>query len=270
MASIAQFFARFDPHYQLKLQQIQHSAEAEQYRAWASMERERYKAGSKWQQTQFMSEQENQRMYYKTGEEWKQTQYKAGEEWRKTQYKAGEEWRLTQYKTEQENQRLQKTLDREDQREAIRGQNAIAVEEMRGRNDLNLANNEHGNRLLQMQADLEHRMTMAGFESGILATQKIMDEDNKRRENLLATIGARSQLRGEVTKMLAGAIIQEKLAQKQHARDMEKMTHESDLKKSEQYFLTVCAYLGQLLDASKEQEAKAEIDRLFEEWGANA
>jgi len=80
----------------------------------------------------------------------------------------------------------------------------------------------------------------------------------------------RSQLRGEVFKMLAGAIIQEKLAQKQHARDMEKMTHESDLKKSEQYFSSVCSYLSQLLDSSKEQEAKAEIDRLIEEWGANA
>jgi hypothetical protein len=45
------------------------------------------------------------------------------------------------------------------------------------------------------------------------------------------------------------------------------MTHESDLKKSEQYFSSVCSYLSQLLDSSKEQEAKAEIDRLFEEWG---
>jgi len=215
MTNFAQLMTRFDPHYQLKLQQIQQSAYAEQYRAGASMERERYKAGEKWQQMQFMA-------------------------------------------------------GREDQREAMRGQNAFAVEEARGRNDLNLANNEHDNRLAQMQADLEHRMSIAGFESGILATQKIMDEDNNRRASMLAGMAERSQLRGEVFKMLAGAIIQEKLAQKQHARDMEKMTHESDLKKSEQYFSSVCSYLSQLLDSSKEQEAKAEIDRLIEEWGANA
>jgi hypothetical protein len=49
-----------------------------------------------------------------------------------------------------------------------------------------------------------------------------MDEDNKRRASMLAGMAERSQLRGEVFKMLAGAIIQEKLAQKQHARDMEK------------------------------------------------
>jgi hypothetical protein len=128
MANIAQFMARLDPHYQLKLQQIQQSVYAEECRAWAGMERE--------------------------------------------QYKAGEEWRRTQYKAEQENQRTQNILAREDQREIMRGQNALAVEDARGRNNLNLANTEHGNRLAQMQADLENRMRFSGFELGLSATEK--------------------------------------------------------------------------------------------------
>ena len=235
MTNFVQLMARFDPHYQLKLQQIQQSAYNEQYRAYANMERERFKAN---------------------------------EEWQRMQYKASEDWRQTQYKAEQENQRMQTMLAREDQREEIRGKNALAVEEARGQNALNLATHEHQSKLAQMQADLEHRLTIAGFESGILATQKIMDEDNNRRASLLKQIEERSQLRGEVTKMLMGAIIQEKLAQKQHKRDLEKMSHESDLKQAEMYFSSLCGYLWKLLDASKEQEAKAEIDRLHEVWRA--
>ena len=224
MTNLAQLMARFDPHYQLKLQQIQQSAYNEQYRAYANMERERFKAN--------------------------------------------EEWQRMQYKAEQDSQRMQTMLAREDQREEMRGKNALAVEEARGRNALNLATHEHQNKLAQMQADLENRLTVSGFESLILSTQKIMDEDNNRRASLLKQLEERSQLRGEVTKMLMGAIIQEKLAQKQHKRDLEKMSHESDLKQAEMYFSGVCGYLWQLLEASKEQEAKAEIDRLHEVWRA--
>lgn len=237
MANLAELMLRFDPHYQLKLQQIQQSAYNEQYRASANMERERFKAS---------------------------------EEWQRVQYKAGEEWRQAQYKAEQENQRMQTMFAREDQREEMRGKNALAVEEARGRNALNLAGYEHQNKLAQMQADLENRLTASGFESGILAMQKLIDEDNHRRASLLKQIEERSQLRSKVTKMLAGAIIQEKLAQKQHQRDLEKMSHESNLKQAEMYFSGVCGYLWKLLDASKEQEAKDEIDRLHEAWRAGA
>ena len=37
---------------------------------------------------------------------------------------------------------------------------------------------------------------------------------------------ARANLRGDIFKTLSGAIIQEKLAQKQHARDMERLEKE--------------------------------------------
>jgi hypothetical protein len=247
MVNLAEYIASFDPSYQLKLQQIQQSAYNEMYRAGANMERERFKASEEWQRMQYKSNQESQQM----------------------QYKAGEEWRQLQFKNDQENQRTQNILDREDQRETIRGQNALAVEKNKGQNAVNLSNYEHRNKLLQMQADLESRMIMAGFESGILATQKMIDEDNKRRASMLEGMETRGKLRGEVFKMLAGAVIQEKLAQKQHARDVEKLNLESKLRQDEQYFQKVCLHLAGLLEAGKKSEADRELERILGGWQAN-
>ena len=81
---------------------------------------------------------------------------------------------------------------------------------------------------------------------------------------------ARANLRGDIFKTLSGAIIQEKLSQKQHARDMERLEKESALRRAEQradeYANGLALYLKSLIDAGNMQAAKDEVDRLVKEW----
>jgi hypothetical protein len=231
----AQLMARLDPDYQMRLQKVQQASELAYFKANTDMQRERYRA-----------EREDQRESIRS-----QTALSV-------ENKRGDN-ALTLADKEHQNKfsQMQYLSEREDQRETMRGETALA-----------LSDKDHQNQLTRMQTDLQNRLTLAGFDSGVLATHKMMDEDNNRRASMLAQMENRTQLRGEVFKMLAGAIVQEKLAQKQHARDLEKMNLASNLKQGEQYFESVCLYLAKLLDASREEEAKAEIDRLFKEWGA--
>jgi hypothetical protein len=62
------------------------------------------------------------------------------------------------------------------------------------------------------------------------------------------------------------ALIQEKQAQKQHKRDLEKMQHESNLKQSEQFFQSICLRLSKLLDNSDKEKMKEEIAQLHAMW----
>lgn len=158
--------------------------------------------------------------------------------------------------------------DREDSRQdrAIGAQ--FDLERTRGENNLSLARAEHENALDRMEEDLLNHITRAGVDSGILATHKIIDEDTGRRQSLMRQMEARSQLRGEVFKMLAGAIIQEKLAQKQHVRDMEKLEKESANRRADTYIHNVSSYLTGLLDKGRKREAKQEVDRLLDEWNS--
>lgn len=95
---------------------------------------------------------------------------------------------------------------------------------------------------------------------------KLLDEDNRCRASLHLQIEERSKLRGEVFKMLADAVIQEKLAQRQHARDLELRQVDSENRKAEAYWNSVCAYLSGLMDTGKTDVATREIDRLLIEW----
>jgi hypothetical protein len=209
--NLATLSARLDPHYQLKMQQLQASVQGEQYRAQSAMEREHVKANALMERERF---------------------------------RANESW-----------QQMQNQANRDDQREQARGQTA-----------LDLSKQEHAQRLREMQADLENRARMAGIESNLLAVHKILDEDNNRRASLHRQLEDRSKLRGEVFKMLAGAVIQEKLAQRQHEREKELRTIDHDNRKAESYWNGVCAYLSTLLDQGKTDAAKGEIDQLLGSW----
>lgn len=116
---------------------------------------------------------------------------------------------------------------------------------------------------------LQQRLLASGFSTGALASRPLIDDERHQRKLLLEQMAVRSQLRSEVFKKLADAVIQEKLAQKQHARDLELLAARPKQKSAEQYFSDLCAYLSQLLDTAKPQEAEEEIDRLFEEWRVN-
>lgn len=93
-----------------------------------------------------------------------------------------------------------------------------------------------------------------------------MEENGKVRTSMLTRMENSHKVRDEIFKMQAGAVIQEKLAQKQHKRDLEKMQHESNLKQSEQYFQSICLRLSKLLDDSQEEKVKKEIAQLYAIW----
>lgn len=145
--------------------------------------------------------------------------------------------------------------DREDQRVAIKGQAAVT-----------LANKEHENQLEQVRVKLQNQMALAEFNTGLSVIPKLMEEDGKGRTSILARMENSHKVRDEVFKMQAGAVIEEKLAQKQHHRDLEKMQLTSSLKQSEQYFQSICLRLSNLLDDSKEEKVKKEIDQLAALW----
>ncbi len=235
MINTAQLMARFDPDYQMKLQKVQQASELAYFKANADMARE-----------QFRARREDQRETMRS------------ETALSIESKRGNN-ALTLADKDHQNKlsQLQYISGREDQREEMKGQTALA-----------LADKDHTNQLARMQTDLQNRVALSGFDSGILAVHKIMEEDNNRRASMLRQMESHSQLRGELTKMAFGAMLQKLEAKEAHARDMEKMSLASSLNQAEQYFQSVCLYLSQLLEASKEEEAKAELDRLLSEWGA--
>jgi hypothetical protein len=158
--------------------------------------------------------------------------------------------------------------DREDSRQdrAIGAQ--FDLERTRGENSLSLARAEHENALERMEEDLRNHIARAGVDSGILATHKLIDEDTGRRQSLMRQIEARSQLRGDVFKMLAGAVIQEKLAQRQHLREMEKLKTTSDLRRAE-YMENLTNHLENLVKQGREKEAKECVKKTIAGWEAS-
>jgi hypothetical protein len=160
------------------------------------------------------------------------------------------------------NQEHQNKLDqihyqanRDDQREAMKAQSAATQ-----------AKQTHEHQLERMQVELQNSMALAEFKTGLSVITTLMEEDGKVRTSMLARMENSHEVRDDVFKMLAGAVIQEKLAQKQHKRDMEKMQLESSLKRAEQIFQGICLRLSKLLDGSKDEQVKQEIAELHAMW----
>jgi hypothetical protein len=68
----------------------------------------------------------------------------------------------------------------------------------------------------------KNHIALAEFNTGLSVITTLMEEDGKVRTSMLARTENSDKVRDEAFKMLAGAVIQEKLAQKQHNRDLEK------------------------------------------------
>jgi hypothetical protein len=62
-------------------------------------------------------------------------------------------------------------------------------------------------------------------------------------------------------------VITEKLAQKQHARDMERLEKESELRRFETFWASFTGFIMGLYQQGKQDEARAAIDRQLEQWG---
>lgn len=152
--------------------------------------------------------------------------------------------------------------------ENMRGDNARGVELLRGENSLALINTEHKNAIARMEDDLKNQLAKAGFDSGVLAVHKTIDEDSKKRNTLIAQMEARTVLRSAVQEKLIDAVIKEKLAQKQHARDMERLEKESELRRFETFWSSFSGFVMSLYQQGKQDEARAAIDRQLEQWRA--
>lgn len=184
---------------------------------------------------------------------------------------------VEEFKAHKEDARLDKTINAQTALEKSRGESALGVarlqtetsvtlENMRGANSISLSNTEHKNALLRMEEDLRGQIARAGFDSGILAVHRTIEEDNKKRTTLIAQTEARSALRARVQEKLIDAVITEKLAQKQHARDMEKLEKESELKRFETFWSAFTGFVLGLYQQGKQDEARAAIDAQIEQW----
>jgi cell division protein FtsI/penicillin-binding protein 2 len=200
MMNLMQLQAKFDPHYQLKLQEAHGRIYAEQMRGQATLEREYIRANSAMDVARF-------------------------------------------------------NASMEDQRQQAQGQTA-----------LQLSTQEHAQKLEQMQAALDNNMALAGMESGILAMHKIMDESTKVRASTLAQFEEGTKLRGDLLKMGLEYVLKEKLAQKQHARDMEMASHQNQLQAADRYWHSVCAYLDGLLGKGLQDRANEAVNDLWASW----
>ena len=242
--NLASLQVHFDPQYQQKLRELEFRAQAEQYRASEAMERERFKANADMNREYVKNNAAMERERFKAEANQNLGAAKAQAEMAKEQFSASEAWKRTTLEA-----------DREDDRERLKARHALELE-----------HEKHMHRLDEMQMELNNRARLMGVELGIATVQKLMDEDTKRRASLNQQFEQRSNLRSEVFKMLAGAVIQEKLAQRQHQRDMEMATHQSELRRAEHYWNSVFSYLGKLVEANHLETAKAEIDHLLDEW----
>ena len=223
----------------------------------AEMERERFRAGANLNLEQVKSQADLKKEQFRAGSEMEREQFRAGTSFQLESAKSQAAMEREQFNAMELWKRTELQMQREDAREVIKGEN-----------DLMLSYENHHNHLVEMQADLDHRLKLVGAELRVSATKTLLEEDTKRRASLVQQIEQRGALRSEVFKMLAGAIIQEKLAQRQHKRDMEMEAHKSELRRIEHYWDSIVAYLGALVGGNKIEVAKSEIDRLLSDWGA--
>lgn len=170
---------------------------------------------------------------FRANEAMRREQFRAGANREQEQIRANEAMRREQYKAQEENNRLNRRFSFEER----------------------LEQQAHENRLTQLEESIKGSIFKAGFDLMADLVKKSADEDEQRRKHTQEQLTIRTNLRADVFKMLAGAVIQEKLAQKQHERD-----------KENKVWAIIEGYLLKTYQAHGEQATKREIDRIIEEW----
>jgi hypothetical protein len=165
------------------------------------------------------------------------------------------QYALEEYRAEKQMDVARFNAYESERRERDRAANNRDTERIRGEN-----------RIAEMELDLDHRLRTMSAGAALLTTQKILDEQTESRAHFMRQLEERSKLRNDVFKTLAGAVIQEKLAQRQHARDMEKIKAEGAERRSHAYLDTLASYLSRMMERGEEHRARDEIDRLAREW----
>lgn len=129
-----------------------------------------------------------------------------------------------------------------------------------------IESDKHGYRLAELDAELTQNLKKMEAEFHF---EKLTRLDTMQQEIFSSTVrqlDQRAQLRGALFQNLAGALINEKLAQKQHKRDLEKLQLQHEQHKDGRIFDQLCNYIFALLQNNQEQAAKDYIDRLVAEW----
>lgn len=144
-------------------------------------------------------------------------------------------------------------------REQYKAQEANNLQSRRFTFEQQLEQQSHENRLLQLEESIKGSIYKAGFDLMADLVRKSAEEDEQRRKHTQEQFTIRANLRADVFKMLAGAVIQEKLAQKQHERD-----------KENRVWAMIETYLLKTYETNGEQATKWEIDRLVTEWEQTA
>lgn len=150
----------------------------------------------------------------------------------------------------------------QDRREYEEGRDARRLETSRA-----IEADKHAYRLAELEKELEIHLQKADAE---FHAQKLTRLDALSQEVFSSTVRQmeqRSQLRGAVFQNLASAIINEKLAQKQHQRDLEKLRLQHEQGKDAHLFGRLCDYVFALLQNDQQKAARDYIDKLVAEWG---
>ncbi len=172
-------------------------------------------------------------------------------------YKGQQQAQLEYDKQQNARQVERERRDYEVESEAKRVETSREIEADKHRNRLELLDIESTQHIKRMTGE-RHIQKLSTFDA---MEHEVFSGASRNME-------MRSQLRGEVFKQLASAVIGEKLAQKQHARDLEKMRLEHDQKKDARVWDQLCSYIFALMENNQTAQAEAYIDKLVKDWEA--
>jgi hypothetical protein len=145
----------------------------------------------------------------------------------------------------------------------------IQKEEKRLETSREIEADKHRHRLELLDVELSQHMKKMEADHHFQKLGRLDAMEHEVFSGAARNMDTRTQLRGEVFKMLAGAIIQEKLAKNQHVRDLEKMRIEHEQKKEIRLWDQLCTYIFELLQNNQKKEAQDYIDKLVKDWEAD-
>lgn len=224
--NLAQLSARLDPSYNLKMQHLQAKIEGDY--AIANY-RGQQQARIEYDKQQNARQMERERRDYESDREQDRRNFEIGRENEKRDFER-----------EQDRQRLQTSRE--------------------------IESDKHKHRLEMLDAELSQNMKKMEGSRHFDKLSRLDAMEQEVFSSASRNMDTRTQLRGEVFKQLAGALIQEKLAQKQHARDLEKMRLEHEQKKDARVWDQLCSYIFTLMENNEKKKAEEYIDKLVKDW----
>jgi hypothetical protein len=172
------------------------------------------------------------------------------------------QWDLMQYK---ENQAMQ--------RENEKGRMALEVERERSKSAFQLESEKSKNRLAELEAELNNKIQTIGVEMQVAMAMKIVEQIQKNKDSFRNALEKRADFRADMHKAILNAIIAKKQGIGDHAKDLEKMRLEAELRhrKEEIDELTkkALAY-GEVVAKREGDEAGAQaVNDLVAKWEAS-